>query len=146
MILDGRVALVTGATRGIGRAIAERLAAEGALVGVNGRAEEACKVAAGEIGDRAIPVAADVGDPAAVNTMVEHLVRETGRLDIAVNNAGVALDNFITGITDDRWNQTLATNLSGPLYIIRAVVRPMKAQEHGVILNVTSWSVNRGHG
>jgi 3-oxoacyl-[acyl-carrier protein] reductase len=73
------------------------------------------------------------------------VVERCGRLDILVNNAGVALDNFVTGITDDRWESTLATNLTGPLYLIRAAVRPMKAHEGGVILNVTSWAGIRGN-
>jgi 3-oxoacyl-[acyl-carrier protein] reductase len=137
--------LVTGATRGIGRGVAAALATEGATVAVNGRTAEACKATAAELGPPAFAVPGDVGEAGVPDQLVGAVVDRCGRLDIVVNNAGVALDNFVTGITDDRWEQTVATNLTGPLYLIRAAVRPMKAQEGGVILNVTSWAGIRGN-
>jgi 3-oxoacyl-[acyl-carrier protein] reductase len=144
-ILDGKVALVTGATRGIGRGIAAALVAEGATVAVNGRTAHTCESAAAELGRGAFAAAGDVGEPEVPRRLVEAVVERHGRLDILVNNAGVALDNYLTGVTDDRWERTVATNLTGPLYLTRAAVRPMKAQEAGVVLNVTSWAGLRGN-
>jgi 3-oxoacyl-[acyl-carrier protein] reductase len=144
-ILDGRTAIVTGATRGIGRAIAAALVAEGATVGVNGRTAEACEEAAGAMGGLAYAAPGDIGQPGVPQQLVADLLARAGRIDIVVNNAGVALDNFVTGITDERWDRTLATNLTGPMKLIRAAVRPMKAQEGGAILNVSSWAGIRGN-
>jgi len=89
--------------------------------------------------------AGDVGEPGVAARLVDVVIDRGGRLDILVNNAGVALDNFVTGVTDERWEQTIATNLTGPLYLIRAAVRPMKAQGGGTILNITSWAGHRGN-
>jgi 3-oxoacyl-[acyl-carrier protein] reductase len=120
--LDGRVALVTGSTRSIGRAIAERLAAAGATVIVHGRSADA--------GDR----------------LVADVIEAAGRIDIVVNNAGVALDNFITGVTDERWEDTLIANLTAPFAIIRAATRAFKTQgTGGAIINLTSTSGERGN-
>jgi 3-oxoacyl-[acyl-carrier protein] reductase len=77
--------------------------------------------------------------------MVDGALARWGRIDMAVNNAGIALDNYVTGITDERWERTIATNLSGPLFLIRAVVPTMKEQGGGAILNVTSWAGMRGN-
>ncbi len=143
--LEGQVAIVTGSTRGLGRAIAERFAGEGARLVVNGRSAAEVEATAKALGGEAIGVAADVGDSAEAQRLVETARDEFGRVDILVNNAGVARDNFVTGITDERWEQTLATNLSGPLYLIRAVVPMMREQESGTILNLLSWSGLRGN-
>ncbi|MCU1344813.1 MAG: fabG [Acidimicrobiia bacterium] len=143
--LDQRVAVVTGATRGIGRAIAARLSEAGARVVVNGRDARGCAEFATALGREALSVPGDIGEPEVAAQLVAAALDRWGRVDIAVNNAGVALDNYITGITDDRWDQTLATNLSGPLYLTRAVVPPMKAAGGGSILNVTSWAGIRGN-
>jgi 3-oxoacyl-[acyl-carrier protein] reductase len=143
--LEGCVAIVTGSTRGIGRAIAERFSAEGARVVVHGRdATVAAEVAAGLPGE-AIGVAAEMGESAAVATLIERPVEAWGRVDVLVNNAGLALDNFVTGVTDDRWHAVIETNLSGPFWAIRAVVPTMKAQESGSIVNVISWAGMRGN-
>jgi 3-oxoacyl-[acyl-carrier protein] reductase len=139
--LSGKIAIVTGSTRGIGRAIAERFVAAGAVVAVNGRDDAAAATVANEIGGGAVPSAFDVADAAAVDAAVTRLTDQHGRLDIVVNNAGIALDNFITAATDERWNRTLAVNLSGTFYLTRAAARVMKQQDAGgAILNVTSWS------
>ena len=143
--LHNQVALVTGSTRGLGRSIAERFAREGARVVINGRTQEDAEAVAQAIGPPAIGVAADVSKPEEANRLVEQIQRETGRLDILVNNAGIALDNFVTGISDERWDQVIATNLSGPLYLIRATVPHMKQQGGGTILNLLSWSGLRGN-
>ena len=143
--LHNQVALVTGSTRGLGRSIAERFAREGARVVINGRTQEDAEAVAQAIGPPAIGVAADVSKPEEANRLVEQIQSETGRLDILVNNAGIALDNFVTGISDERWDQVIATNLSGPLYLIRATVPHMKQQGGGTILNLLSWSGLRGN-
>jgi len=143
--LVGRVALVTGSTRGIGRSIAERFAEAGARVIVNGRGAADAEAVAKEIGRGARPVAADIGDPAEAVRLVERTLEAFGRIDVLINNAGVALDNFVTKVTDERWESVLATNLSGPLYLIRAVVPSMREQGSGNILNLLSWSGLRGN-
>lgn len=139
--LSQKVAIVTGSTRGIGRGIAERFVEAGAIVAINGRDEAATSSAAAEIGATATPLAFDVADSDAVDAAVARFAAEHGRLDIVVNNAGIALDNFITGVTNERWDRTLAVNLSGTFYMTRAAARVMKDQEGGgAILNVTSWA------
>lgn len=143
--LEGRVAIVTGSTRGLGRAVAERFAREGARVVVNGRSPADVESVAKAVGGDAIGVAADIGQSAEALKLVEAARDAFGRVDILVNNAGVARDNFVSGITDERWEQTLATNLSGPLYLIRAVVPLMRDHESGVIVNLLSWSGLRGN-
>ncbi len=143
--LDGRVALVTGSTRGIGRAITERLAAAGATVIVHGRSADSCAEAAARI-PGAIPVAAELGSADAGDRLVEDVIEAAGRIDIVVNNAGVALDNFITGVTDERWEDTIVANLTAPFAIIRAATRAFKTQGNGgVIINLTSTSGERGN-
>lgn len=143
--LDGRVAVVTGSTRGIGRAIAERLAIAGATVIVHGRDHDRCAAASAEI-PGSIPVAADLDSLDAGDRLVAAAVDVAGRLDIVVNNAGVALDNYITGVTDERWEGTLAANLTAPFAIIRAAARVFKAQgSGGAIVNLTSTSGERGN-
>jgi len=125
--LDGRVALVTGSTRGIGSAIAERLAAAGATVIVHGRSTDRCTEVAAQI-PGALPVAFDLTSADAGDRLVAAVVAKANRLDIVVNNAGVALDNFITGVTNDRWADTLTANLTAPFAIIRAAARVFKIQ------------------
>lgn len=143
--LDGRVALVTGSTRGIGRAIGERLASAGATVVVHGRSPATCGEVAAQI-DGAVPVAVDLSSAEAGDGLIADVVAATGRLDFVVNNAGVALDNFITGVTDDRWERTLAANLTAPFAIIRAAARVFKTQgDGGAIVNLTSTSGERGN-
>ena len=143
--LDGRVALVTGSTRGIGRAIAERLALVGATVIVHGRSTPRCADVAAQI-PGAKPIAHELDSAEAGDQLVAAVVEQAGRLDIVVNNAGVALDNFITGVTDERWADTLAANLTAPFAIIRAAARTFKNQESGgAIVNLTSTSGERGN-
>lgn len=143
--LDSKVALVTGSTRGIGRAIAERLAASGAKVIIHGRSTERCSDVAEQI-PGSIPIAGAMISAEAGDQLVADVIATTGRLDIVVNNAGVALDNFITGVTDERWNDTLAANLTAPFAVIRAATRVFKEQgTGGAIVNLTSTSGERGN-
>jgi 3-oxoacyl-[acyl-carrier protein] reductase len=142
--LSGRVAIVTGSTRGIGRAIAERFASEGASVLVHGRDAAACDVIAARL-PSASGYACDIAAAGAADGLVAAAVARFGRLDVVVNNAGVAIDNFITGVTDERWDETLAINLSGPFGVLRAATRTMKDGGGGVVLNVISWAGERGN-
>ncbi|MGB3734508.1 MAG: SDR family oxidoreductase [Ilumatobacter sp.] len=143
--LDGKVALVTGSTRGIGRAVAERLAAAGATVVVHGRSADTCAEVADQI-PGAVPVAAELDSAEAGDRLIADVVAATGRIDIVVNNAGVALDNYITGVTDERWEDTLTVNLTAPFAIIRAAARVFKTQgSGGAIVNLTSTSGERGN-
>ena len=145
-LLTDRVAIVTGSTRGIGRAIAEGLGQAGARVVVHGRDSQRCDDVASGL-DGAIAMAIDLADDdGAADQLVERTIEELGRLDIVVNNAGVALDNFVTGVTDERWQSTIATNLTAPFALIRAATRVFKSQgSGGVIINLTSVSGERGN-
>jgi len=131
--LDGKTALVTGASRGIGRAIAEELAAAGAGVVLGYRSgQEEAEELAGAIGGRAIE--ADVSDP----DQAARLVGEAGDLDILVNNAGLTRDGLLVRMPDDDWRTVIETNLSSVFYTCRAACRPMMKKRAGAIVNVSS--------
>lgn len=140
--LEGRVALVTGASRGIGAAVAQRLAAEGASVVINfaGRAEAAASVvlAIEQGGGSAIAVQADVSDSAACAALVEAVVARFGRIDILVNNAGITRDGLLVRMSDDDWRSVIDTNLSGAFYLARSVGKLMMKQRFGSIVNMAS--------
>ncbi len=131
--LDGKTALVTGASRGIGRAISVELAAAGASVVVGFRSGEAeAEEVAREIGGRAVQ--ADVSDPASALELVE----AAGDVDILVNNAGLTRDGLLARMSDDDWRTVLDTNLSSVFYTCRAVTRPMMKKRAGAIVNISS--------
>ena len=137
--LDGRVAVVTGASRGIGRAIAARLAHEGARVVVTARSAEGAGAAAGELpGAGHLGVACDVADSAAVDALVKRVESELGSLDVLVNNAGVTADNIMLRLRDEDWDRVLDTNLKGAFLMIRAAARGMMKRRSGRIINITS--------
>jgi 3-oxoacyl-[acyl-carrier protein] reductase len=142
MTLRGRTALVTGAARGIGRAIALRLAREGAAVGVNYRERvRDAEALANEIrneGGRALPLRADVGDTRAVRTMIETLEGEAGTVDILVNNAGVFRQGDLTDFDYSQMEGMRRTNVDGLVTATRAVVPGMQARGYGRIVNLTS--------
>jgi 3-oxoacyl-[acyl-carrier protein] reductase len=139
MELSGQVALVTGGSRGIGRAIAEELAAAGARVAVAARdltrAEEAAAALPGE-GHRAYRV--DVADPAAVDALVAAVEQDFERLDILVNNAGVTRDNVLFRLKNEDWDLVVDTNLRGAFAAIRAAARGMVRRRYGRIVNISS--------
>ena len=137
-----RVALVTGSSRGIGRAIAEDLAREGWSVCVNyiqhqQAAEDAVR-AIRDAGGRAIAVQADVADGGAVTEMVRRAERELGRVSLLVNNAGIAGQAQFQDISDEMWDRYLAVNLGGARNTIRAVLPNMLSEKTGCIVNISS--------
>ncbi len=131
--LEGKLALVTGASRGIGRAIAEELARAGAevVVGYRSGKDEAEELAA-QIGGRAVQ--ADVSSPEDAKRLVE----EAGDVDVLVNNAGLTRDGLLARMSDDDWRTVIDTNLSSVFYTCRAVTRPMMKKRGGSIVNISS--------
>lgn len=142
MRLQGKKAIVTGASRGIGRVIALVLAREGAAVAVNylrqkDAAQEVVR-AIGQDGGRAIAVQADVTDPQAVTRMVEEVLEAFGSVDILVNNAGISRDMLMVQMKEADWRAVLETNLTAAFLCSKAVLRPMLRQRYGRIVNVAS--------
>jgi 3-oxoacyl-[acyl-carrier protein] reductase len=136
--LNGKVALVTGAGRGIGKAIAQGLADCGAGVAVNDIDAERATLTVGVLQGEANAYIADVSDPAEVDDMIQKIVADFGRLDILVNNAGVEPRASILEMTDEQWDEAIGTNLSAAFYTSRAAGRVMKAAGGGVIVNISS--------
>ena len=136
--LTGKNAVVTGSTRGIGRAIAEALAESGARVAVVGRDLKRAEEAASAIGNSAMGFAADVGDTAAVGKLVEDVEKAFGSIDILVNNAGITRDNLVMRLKDDDWDAVQNANLRGAFAAIRAVSRGMMKKRSGRIINIAS--------
>jgi NAD(P)-dependent dehydrogenase (short-subunit alcohol dehydrogenase family) len=141
MALNGQAALVTGGGRGIGKAIALRLAREGAdiaVVDVDREAAEATGSEVRELGRRALVEAADVSDPDAVETAVHEVIEELGRLDVLVNNAGIEKRAPFLDITREDWQRQLDVNLSGTFYCTQAAAREMARRNYGRIVNLSS--------
>jgi 3-oxoacyl-[acyl-carrier protein] reductase len=136
--LNGRSALVTGSTRGIGRAIAEALAGCGARVGVVGRDAGRAAEAAAAISPDARGFACDVGDTGSVTGLVEAAESAFGGLDILVNNAGITRDNVLFRLKDEDWDAVLDANLRGAFAAIRAAARGMMKRRWGRIINIAS--------
>ena len=131
--LAGRLALVTGASRGIGRAVARELAQAGASVVVGYRSgQDEAEALAAEIGGRAVQ--ADVSTPDDARRLIE----EAGDVDVLVNNAGLTRDGLLARMSDDDWHTVIETNLSSVFYTCRAVTRPMMKKRSGVIVNISS--------
>ncbi len=135
---DGRVALVTGAARGMGRAIAELLAARGAQVAVNDLNSEATAATAQVLGNESLAVAGDVSDPNRVRAIVAEVADHYGRLDVLVNNAGIAYHRSIEEITDEEWSRVFAVNVQAVFTFIQAAIKPMAANGYGRIVNFSS--------
>ncbi len=136
--LAGKSALVTGSTRGIGRAIAAALTASGARVAIVGRSKANADQVAREIGGGAVGFACDVSDTAAVTLLVSDVEKEFGAIDILVNNAGLTRDNLVMRLKDDDWNAVMDANLRGAFAAIRASARGMIKRRSGRIINMAS--------
>jgi len=146
--LSGKSALVTGGARGIGRAIAIRLATQGADVAFSyrGNAEAAAETAGSVegLGRRALAIQADVKEPEAAEAVVRAALDAFGKIDILVNNAGITRDDLIMRMSLEAWRDVLETNLFGAFYAIKAVTRPMLKARSGRIINITSVSGQAG--
>ncbi|MCU1426865.1 MAG: short-chain dehydrogenase/reductase [Actinomycetia bacterium] len=138
--MEGKVVVVTGASKGIGLATSRAFAARGAHVVMLARSRERLDKEASNIGDRALPICADVGDPTQVRNAFEHVAAVHGRIDVLVNNAGVAELTSIEDATDDQIVGSIATNLLGPIYTTRAAIPLLKASGGGSVINISSES------
>jgi 3-oxoacyl-[acyl-carrier protein] reductase len=145
--LSGRVALVTGASRGIGRAIAERLAAQGALVVAAARGEHARAVVEtiAAAGGQAEAAGLDVTEEGASARLVASTLERHARIDILVNNAGIARDQLMLRMKREDWDAVLATNLTGAFALTQAVLKPMIRQRGGRIISISSVVAQRGN-
>ena len=141
MSLEGKIAIVTGAAQGIGRAIAETLARAGADVAIAdmdlGRAQETAH-AVGKTGRRALKVKVNVADWNDVKDMTDRVLKEWGKIDILVNNAGITRDGLLLRMKEEDWNLVLQVNLNGTFHCTKAVMQPMAKQRYGRIINVAS--------
>ncbi len=141
-----RVAIVTGAARGIGLAIAQRLHSDGLRVALVDRDLPTAQAAAAALGDRAQAFPCDIADSAAVNTMVEAVVATWGRLDVLVNNAGIVGPNMpLVEVSDADWQRIVGINLNGAFYCCRAAVPAMLAHDWGRIVNIASIAGKEGN-
>jgi 3-oxoacyl-[acyl-carrier protein] reductase len=137
--LTGKVALITGGSRGIGRAVSMALAAHGARVAVNYASNEAAaNEVVSELGDAAISVRGDVSDPATGHGLVDATIQAFGRIDILVNNAGVTRDDLILRMSEEEWDAVIDTNLKGTFSVTKAAIRPMVRQRFGRIISISS--------
>ncbi len=138
---ENRVALVTGASRGIGEAIAKRLAAEGAVVLAAARSADALERVVSEIaaaGGKASALALDLSDPSSLESGVKTALADHGEIHVLVNNAGITDDNLILRMSRESWDRVLSTNLTGVFLLTQAVVKGMVRKRYGRIVNVTS--------
>ncbi len=146
--LSGKTALVTGGSRGIGRAIVTRLATQGADVAFTyrGNAAAAAEVTAlvEGLGRKALAVQGDARAPETAEAVVKAVLDAFGKVDILVNNAGVTRDDLIMRMTEEAWREVLETNLSGAFWMVKAVTRPMLKARGGRIVNITSVSGQAG--
>jgi len=140
--LNSKIALVTGASRGIGAAIATTLARQGASVAVNYfGSEQAARAVVEEItreGGKAVAIQANVGVAAEADRLLAQVIETFGRVDIVVNNAGITRDGLLVRMSDSDWRDVIDTNLTGTFNATRAVTRPMMKQRAGTIINITS--------
>ena len=137
--LTGMTALVTGASGGIGSAIARALAAQGATLALSGSNEEKLKAFAAELGGDHRTLVCNLGDPAAVDGLVGQAVEALGgKIDILVNNAGITRDNLILRMKDDEWSDVIAVNLEAAFRLARGAAKPMMKARFGRIISITS--------
>jgi len=135
---EGKLALVTGGSRGIGRAIAAALVERGVRVVLTGRSEERARATAEELGSRAQGLAMDVSDRETVIRVIQSVFDEHERIDILVNNAGITRDNLLMRMKPEEWDAVLTTNVNALYYCSQAVLRPMIRQRSGRVINMSS--------
>lgn len=138
MSLEGKVALVTGATRGIGRSITEVLVARGATVIGTATSDSGAEAISTYLGDKGKGFALNVTDPASIDLVLKAINEEFGSIDILVNNAGITRDNLLMRMKDEEWMDILDTNLTSIFRLSKAVLRGMMKKRHGRIINVGS--------
>lgn len=143
---DNKVVLITGGTRGIGRACAERFASEGASVAICGRDAANAQAVAAEIGPKVHGYGCDVADSASVTALVEAVTAAQGTIYVLVNNAGITRDGLLMRMKDADWNDVIAANLSGAFHLCRATARTMLGARAGRIINLTSVVGIHGQG
>ncbi len=136
--LTGKKALVTGATGGIGEAIARALHAQGAIVGVSGRKEDKLKELVASLGERAFSLPADLSSPEGADALVKAANEAMGGIDILINNAGLTKDNLSMRMKPEEWNEVIAVNLTAPFKLAQAVQRGMMKNRWGRIVNISS--------
>jgi 3-oxoacyl-[acyl-carrier protein] reductase len=136
--LAGEVALVTGASRGIGEAIARTLAEQGALVIGTATSAAGAQKISDSLAGASFGVALDVNDAAACESLVEQILKDHRKLSVLVNNAGITRDNLAMRMKDNEWLEVIETNLTSVFRLCRLVIRPMMKQRHGRIINITS--------
>ncbi|WOK37072.1 3-oxoacyl-[acyl-carrier-protein] reductase [Sphingomonas sp. C3-2] len=136
--LSGKTALVTGASGGIGSAVAQALAAQGARLALSGTREDALAKVAAEIGGDHVILPCNLGDAEAVDGLVPRAVEALGKLDILVNNAGVTRDNLAMRMKDEEWDQVIRINLEAAFRLCRAAAKPMMKARTGRIISITS--------
>ncbi len=138
--LTGRTALVTGASRGIGREIAVALAGAGANVACVATNEELLKSLGAQLGAKALPLKADISKAEEIERVVEAAAKHFGGLDILVNNAGITRDNLLLRMKEDEWDAVLDTNLKGPFLLMKAAIRFIMRSAAGRVINIASVS------
>ncbi len=138
MSFEGKVALVTGASRGIGRAIAETLAARGAKVIGTATSESGAQAISDYLGANGKGLMLNVTDPASIESVLENIRSEFGEVDILVNNAGITRDNLLMRMKEEEWSDILETNLSSVFRLSKAVMRAMMKKRHGRIITIGS--------
>ena len=147
--LAGKTALITGGSRGIGRAIALRLAGQGADVAFSYRGnEDAANATVADLaalGRRAVAIQGDVREPESADAVVKAALEVFGKIDILVNNAGITRDNLMMRMDEEEWESVLDTNLSGPFWMTRAIARPMLKARSGRIINMSSVAGRMGN-
>ena len=136
--MSGRIVLVTGGARGIGRAIVERFLAEGDRVWFNDMSQEVIDETVSELGENTVGRLCNVTDFEAVKGLIQEIVKTEGRLDVLINNAGITRDGLIMRMSEDQWDSVIEVNLKGVFNLIRHSVKPMMKQRSGSIINISS--------
>jgi len=136
--LEGKCALITGASGGIGGSIARALYAQGAKVALSGTRIDPLKALADDLGDRAFILPCNLSDVDAVKALPQTASEEMGGIDILVNNAGITKDNLFMRMSDDDWHQVIDVNLTSTMHLMKSVMRTMMKQRFGRIINITS--------